>query len=386
MDSEYLYRAIAQFIRAQDFIPVLLTCAIARNHAFARDFAIVRDVSKLKREPMIIMHTLVKRGARINSLLARLLPEHRAPNSGIKNACAYGHLDLVKWYIHEPFSRISREQALFALKGAYRGGHRAIIDYVRKCISKEMWMMAQNTIYYSAMRGNHPALVNWGVLTRGSPVSDYSIAGAINGGHEELIACLNEFNSPNISITLISLTWTHYLKQDNQQAITEYIKVTNGRILYDREPCIKLLFHASPSMLHMVLSWATHNDASYMPCMGAFVNLCRCGDFERILMVHNIFNEHGFTMPAGEIKRALCGEHHNPEVTAYLFTQVAKYPPMDKNNWCRFLRNAVKWAGCAELQYIVRHIEILNQTISMSTWSALMRHATFDKQLIMRRL
>ena len=371
MDSEYLYRAIAQFIRAQDFRLFLFTCAIARDRVFARDFAIVRDVSKLNYAPRVIARILVKRCACINSLLARLLPEHRASNSGIKNACAHGHLELAKWFMQHSCDKAAKERAIFALKGAYRGGHRAIIDYICAIISEKTLANVQNTICYNAMHGNHPELVDWEDLKNGDRLS-YGIAGAINGGHEELFARLKKLRPPGMSWNILFLTWAHYLKQDNQQAIAEHLKVTNGQILEKRAAYVELLCFASPSMLHMILSlYASKWILRGCAWLCEFVGLCEWGNFERVQLIYGIFYEHGIAIPKGIIESAICCEHHNLNITAFLFAQLAKYSPMGKNEWKYFLMSAVVNAGFTEFQYIVEHAALLNQTISLSRWRAL---------------
>lgn len=391
MDSEYLYRAIAQFVRADDFHLFPFTCVVARDRAFARDFAIVRDVWAMDLSPVVSARNLIKRAACIDSLFARFPSSYgEAYLHGIKNACARGHDNLAKWYMtraqQEGYSSLRNKYVAWALKGAYINGDRALIDYFLAMVTDEGRSLAYSMAICGALRSRHVDHIEWrdpyfrSLHHFASVEFVYKgIAAAIQGGHPD-IHHLDAFApTTNEGREVAKYLWSYALKRNVREYITECIHAY-GRaftVVQLRE----LWQYASEDVIREFMNHFRANELDMGWIWMGIQAICEDENFARIRMAFSIVLE--YEPNAGCIRFCFINnKYHNPAIIAFLGDQIARMLPMQKNEGVLFLKRLVDKSSVAMLQYIMDHAHLMNMQITTRCLHSLARRATSSEMCI----
>ena len=374
MDLEYLHCTIVQFIRTQDFCYFLFSDSCARDRAFARDYAIVRDVSAMQCSPAIRMRAFAKRMARINSPLARL----KVSSVGIKNACVYGHEYLAKWYYLRAIESSNCDLVEYALKGAYFAGNRAIIDYFLPLANKDKY--AYLSAFCGAVKGNHMELLTWLDSFEYESYDEMQkwwccgAAAAIKGGHMDLYENFKAHICHDASAIdwVNDLIWSHMLKRDNRARIEQCISSFGSRYFWQQ---LAILRYASRDVLRGFICALYENELNIRDLR----EVCSDGNLARVQLIFEVTNDCGYDISAQDLSTCISQKNNNLAITALLVNQLAHLTPLSDYYWRVFLFCALDHASVAEVQCITGNARILGHVIPARSWRMLMAHTSNEE-------
>jgi len=372
MDSEYLYRAIAPFMCAEDFISVLFTCAIARNHAFARDYAIVLGAWAMRCAPKPSAYAIIKYAARIDSPLARLRvpfdPYYNYDCVGIKNACVYGHEDLAKWFWKVALTR-NRIGIMYvaeaAIKGAYFADKRALKDYFsEQCIGisdpRDVIRMRVSA-YYGAAKGKRS--LEW---AKDCELKFPSLA-ILFEICRTVIARKNGYSCPcelseNAQIQVRLNLWRHWIKRNDIANIMKYMGEDCVMIAIREHTEYTLWKYARYDTLCAYVN--VQNPGWYRRYPQALYVVCHEGALERVRAIFTALERYVDPERLQQIiETCLMHKQHNLAVTEFFVGYLARLPPLTDNQWSSLIVGMIQGTSVEELRCVLNHADSLGHHV-----------------------